>query len=181
MPVSCARHMRRHVDRASAAASSVVLEPAEVFSLISMRLPSIVCPPAALLRTLIDVQNRSMHVCFARYLGREESAAHTPVAATTNDEPRRRTQSINRQHLNETICRLSKPKTISMTQSVHVGSLSQFSQSLRAPTPPVTTPASPSRRVSSRDRTMLCTRRPRLFLVDDESTDHGSNDRFNFT
>jgi hypothetical protein len=66
-----------------------------------------------------------------------------------NGESQRRVQSINRQHLNETIRRLSKPKNVPMTQSIHNGAssslsshgipLSQSTHQFRAPTPPVTT------------------------------------------
>jgi hypothetical protein len=68
----------------------------------------------------------------------------------TNGEPsQRRVQSVNRQHLNETIRRLSKPKNNSITQSIHLSAtassssngmpVSQSSHQLRAPTPPVST------------------------------------------
>ncbi len=83
--------------------------------------------------------------------------------STTNGETsQRRAQSINRQHLNETIRRLSKPKNIPLTQSIHFGATStsasngvpssQSSHQLRVPTPPVatntTSPSSRARRVS---------------------------------
>ncbi len=74
----------------------------------------------------------------------------TTAPTTTNGEPpQRRVHSVNRHHLNETIRRLSKPKNISMAQSIHLGatassasngvSSSQSSHQLRVPTPPVTT------------------------------------------
>ncbi len=90
---------------------------------------------------------------FYHYLGHDEAsnnAAATASANTTmtNGEPQRRVQSVNRQHLNETIRRLSKPKNIPMTQSVHNGAtassssgvpLSQSTHQFRVPTPPVST------------------------------------------
>jgi hypothetical protein len=82
------------------------------------------------------------------YLVHDEIPNNT-ITATTNGEPsQRRVQSVNRQHLNETIRRLSKPKTIPISQSIQLGvtssasngmSVSQSSHQLRAPTPPVTT------------------------------------------
>ncbi|CAF1645240.1 unnamed protein product [Rotaria magnacalcarata] len=65
------------------------------------------------------------------------------TTTTINGESQRRVQSVNRQHLNETILRLSKPKTIPTTQSVHSGSTtptsglasSQSSHQLRVSTP----------------------------------------------
>ena len=62
------------------------------------------------------------------YLAHDEVASQpTP----TNGEPQRRIQSVNRQQLNESISRLSKPKTV-------VGiPMSQSSYQLRASTPPV--------------------------------------------
>ena len=87
------------------------------------------------------------------YLAREELSNNTTTTAaaaiTTNGESQRRIQSINRQHLDETIRRLSRPKHIPMTQSIHIAAttastsngipLSQSSHQLRVPTPPVTT------------------------------------------
>ena len=40
--------------------------------------------------------------------------------ASTNGESQRRIQSVNRQHLNETIHRLAKPRNVAMTQSIHM-------------------------------------------------------------
>ncbi|CAF1147751.1 unnamed protein product, partial [Adineta ricciae] len=45
----------------------------------------------------------------------------TASTLTANGDHQRRGHSINRQHLDETIRRLSKPKAINMAQSVHVG------------------------------------------------------------
>ncbi|CAM2707856.1 unnamed protein product [Rotaria socialis] len=67
------------------------------------------------------------------------------TTTTINGESQRRVQSINRQHLNETIIRLSKPKTIPKAQSVQSGSTtptsglasSQSSHQLRVSTPPM--------------------------------------------
>lgn len=58
----------------------------------------------------------------------------------------RRVQSINRQQLQETICRLAKPKVLPMAQSVQLSSVnsstngipaSHSSHQLRSSTPPV--------------------------------------------
>jgi hypothetical protein len=84
------------------------------------------------------------------FLAHDEVANNTTTATavTSNDEPsQRRVQSVNRQHLNETIRRLAKPKTNPMTQSIQIGATSssngmpssQSSHQLRVPTPPVTT------------------------------------------
>ncbi len=72
------------------------------------------------------------------------------MTTTNGESSHRRVQSVNRQQLNETIRRLSKPKNIPMTQSIQIGTtatssssnampVSQSSYQLRAPTPPVTT------------------------------------------
>jgi hypothetical protein len=91
-----------------------------------------------------------------RYLAREESSNNTATNTTTvpsNGEPQPRAQSVNRQHLNETIRRLSKPKNTMMTQSIHIGAtasslspsvsngipLSHSSHQLRVSTPVPTT------------------------------------------
>jgi hypothetical protein len=82
---------------------------------------------------------------FFHHLAQEELANNSATTSTTNGEPPRRTQSINRQHLEETMRRLSKPKTIPMSQSVHTSSSpngissSQSSHQLRVSTPPITT------------------------------------------
>ncbi len=66
---------------------------------------------------------------------------------TNGESPQRRVQSITRQHLNETISRLSKPKNIPMTQSTYVGAtspsnvlpISQSSHQIRVTSPLATT------------------------------------------
>ncbi|CAF0833826.1 unnamed protein product [Rotaria sordida] len=76
----------------------------------------------------------------------------TNNTTTINGESQHRIQSINRQHLNETILRLSKPKTTPITQSIHSGtttastsptinsmSVSQTGHQFRVSTPPTTT------------------------------------------
>jgi hypothetical protein len=45
------------------------------------------------------------------------------IAISTNGESQRRVPSANRQHLNETMRRLAKPKNIAMTQSIHIGAI----------------------------------------------------------
>ena len=60
-------------------------------------------------------------------LGQDDSQKHP---TTNTDTQQRRLPSINRQQLQETICRLAKPKTIPMPSS-------QSSHQLRASTPPV--------------------------------------------
>ncbi|UJR36390.1 hypothetical protein I4U23_029114 [Adineta vaga] len=54
-------------------------------------------------------------------------AGSTNTTVTTNGDHQRRGQSINRQHLDETIRRLSKPKNINMVQSVHVATTASSS------------------------------------------------------
>lgn len=66
------------------------------------------------------------------------------TAISTNGESQRRVPSGNRQHLNETMRRLAKPKNMAMTQSIHIGAigsspsnglpLSRSSHQIRIPT-----------------------------------------------
>jgi hypothetical protein len=75
--------------------------------------------------------------------GRDE-LKNTPT--TNTGDSQQRVQSINRQQLYETICRLAKPKSFPMAQSMQINSsvssnsipLSQSSHQLRSSTPPVT-------------------------------------------
>ena len=55
---------------------------------------------------------------FHFHLAREE-ISHPSTA--TNGESQRRPMNTTRQHLNETIRRLAKPKSNPMTQSIHIG------------------------------------------------------------
>ncbi|CAF2399776.1 unnamed protein product [Rotaria sp. Silwood2] len=96
----------------------------------------------------------------------------TNNTTTTNSESQRRIQSINRQHLNETILRLSKPKTISTSQSINSGTTaspsstitngipsSQSSHQFRVSTPPMTTNnSSTSTSISSKTRRPIYSR-----------------------
>lgn len=100
------------------------------------------------------------------FLARDDTSTNPTTTTTTISEPQRRVQSINRQHLNETIERLAKPKSIPINQSVRSGAttptsgiaLSQSSHQLRLSTAPVNsnnhlTPSSTptkSRRVCSK-------------------------------
>lgn len=79
----------------------------------------------------------------------------TATTATNGDSSQRRVHSVNRQQLNETICRLSKPKTSTMTQSVHLSALSphrisssQSTHQFRSSTP--TTPSTPTTSMARR-------------------------------
>ena len=74
-------------------------------------------------------------------LARDEM--NNPSASLTNGDSHRRLINTNRQHLTDTSRRTTKPKNISMTQSVHIGTssnglpLSRSSHQIRMPTPPV--------------------------------------------
>lgn len=70
--------------------------------------------------------SRSVERCPRACRGQEDLQKNP----ATNADTQRRLQSINRQQLHETICRLAKPKTIPMPSS-------QSSHQLRSSTPPV--------------------------------------------
>lgn len=78
---------------------------------------------------------------------------------STNGESQHRMTTTNRQHLNETIHRLAKPKTLAMTQSVHISAastpsasnglpVSRSSHQIRLTTAPVNATSSTNRKVS---------------------------------
>ncbi|CAF1096861.1 unnamed protein product [Adineta steineri] len=117
----------------------------------------------------------------------------TTGVTTTNGDQQRRVQSVSRQHLNETIRRLSKPKNVVMAQSVHIGAVptngissSHSSHQLRVSNPLVPTnnhlttsraSSSTRRHVQSRPATSLSHHAPsvngsRTSLTDESTSEH---------
>lgn len=123
--------MQPPVDLVAVEVSNVVLELVEVF--LCFDTLSLLCVCACICLALVALL---LLVFFQRYrvfffsssidLGQEDP----PKNPATNTDTQRRLQSINRQQLHETICRLAKPKTIPMPSS-------QSSHQLRSSTPPV--------------------------------------------
>lgn len=115
---------------------------------------SIVCLPLIIQRIGIVYKN-----IFYLFLARDE-VTNAAISTTNGESSRRRVPSATRQHLNETIRRLAKPKNTAMTQSIHIGAiassstsngmpLSRSSHQIRLSTSQANTNSSTTRRVNT--------------------------------